>query len=276
MTRSTRPRWDRAAHPGGRAHARTGRRCPARRGRRRAGARASAPATTNIGPIGAWRSLVAHLLWEQGVVGSNPAAPIGFLNVGTKQGLSVAAPRSSSRRECDKAEVAMARDSSGSGGGALVAASLAVVSAVIYGIVWWMVDRTLGSRTTRTLGYLPEATRCTQVYVSVSWYVCAPRAARRRDGWSKTSISRWMRAPKRCKQRVLGESREARAEKFANCDFLARNSSVSCGIHQRSRPARKVARRRLFRGISRSAVPAPVGTGGNAYHSTGGASHGKT
>ena len=25
--------------------------------------------------IGAWRSLVAHLLWEQGVAGSNPAAP---------------------------------------------------------------------------------------------------------------------------------------------------------------------------------------------------------
>ena len=24
---------------------------------------------------GAWRSLVAHLLWEQGVAGSNPAAP---------------------------------------------------------------------------------------------------------------------------------------------------------------------------------------------------------
>jgi hypothetical protein len=27
-------------------------------------------------PVGAWRSLVAHLLWEQGVAGSNPAAPI--------------------------------------------------------------------------------------------------------------------------------------------------------------------------------------------------------
>src|SRR5215216_5752097 len=25
--------------------------------------------------LGAWRSLVAHLLWEQGVAGSNPAAP---------------------------------------------------------------------------------------------------------------------------------------------------------------------------------------------------------
>ncbi len=27
--------------------------------------------------FGAWRSPVAHLLWEQGVAGSNPAAPIG-------------------------------------------------------------------------------------------------------------------------------------------------------------------------------------------------------
>ena len=26
-------------------------------------------------PFGAWRSSVAHLLWEQGVAGSNPAAP---------------------------------------------------------------------------------------------------------------------------------------------------------------------------------------------------------
>jgi hypothetical protein len=38
--------------------------------------------------IGAWRSLVAHLLWEQGVVGSNPAAPIEISPLGAKQGLS--------------------------------------------------------------------------------------------------------------------------------------------------------------------------------------------
>ncbi len=37
---------------------------------------------------GAWRSLVAHLLWEQGVAGSNPAAPTRDWPVGTKQGLS--------------------------------------------------------------------------------------------------------------------------------------------------------------------------------------------
>ena len=30
--------------------------------------------------FGAWRSLVAHLLWEQRVAGSNPAAPTNFLN----------------------------------------------------------------------------------------------------------------------------------------------------------------------------------------------------
>lgn len=29
--------------------------------------------------FGAWRSSVAHLLWEQGVAGSNPAAPIEFV-----------------------------------------------------------------------------------------------------------------------------------------------------------------------------------------------------
>ena len=32
-------------------------------------------ATHNI--FGAWRSPVAHLLWEQGVPGSNPGAPTG-------------------------------------------------------------------------------------------------------------------------------------------------------------------------------------------------------
>src|ERR1700722_20304955 len=33
------------------------------------------PLTIARGPVGAWRSLVAHLLWEQRVAGSNPAAP---------------------------------------------------------------------------------------------------------------------------------------------------------------------------------------------------------
>ena len=36
----------------------------------------AAPRAT-LGSIGAWRSLVAHLLWEQGVAGSNPVAPTG-------------------------------------------------------------------------------------------------------------------------------------------------------------------------------------------------------
>ena len=30
----------------------------------------------NSSPSGTWRSLVAHLPWEQGVAGSNPAVPI--------------------------------------------------------------------------------------------------------------------------------------------------------------------------------------------------------
>ena len=38
------------------------------------------PTTVDSNVIGAWRSLVAHLLWEQGVAGSNPAAPIDSFN----------------------------------------------------------------------------------------------------------------------------------------------------------------------------------------------------
>ena len=32
--------------------------------------------------IGTWRSLVAHLLWEQGVAGSNPVIPRSHINFG--------------------------------------------------------------------------------------------------------------------------------------------------------------------------------------------------
>ena len=35
-------------------------------------------------PNGAWRSLVAHLLWEQGVAGSNPAAPTSAGRMGLR------------------------------------------------------------------------------------------------------------------------------------------------------------------------------------------------
>src|SRR5271168_4290131 len=38
--------------------------------------RASTGAISTLRDNGAWRSLVAHLLWEQGVAGSNPAAPM--------------------------------------------------------------------------------------------------------------------------------------------------------------------------------------------------------
>ena len=33
-----------------------------------------------IALFGEWRSLVAHLLWEQGVIGSNPVSPAICLN----------------------------------------------------------------------------------------------------------------------------------------------------------------------------------------------------
>ncbi len=38
------------------------------------------------GAVGAWRSLVAHLLWEQRVGGSNPSAPTNFPRTGPAQG----------------------------------------------------------------------------------------------------------------------------------------------------------------------------------------------
>ena len=43
---------------------------------RRAAVRAAETWTTDGG--GVWRSLVAHLLWEQGVGGSNPSTPTIF------------------------------------------------------------------------------------------------------------------------------------------------------------------------------------------------------
>ena len=33
------------------------------------------PSVLNPATVGAWRSLVAHLFWVQGAVGSNPAVP---------------------------------------------------------------------------------------------------------------------------------------------------------------------------------------------------------
>ena len=39
------------------------------------------PPAVGGSPVGAWRSPVAHLLWEQGVGGSNPLAPTNFQQV---------------------------------------------------------------------------------------------------------------------------------------------------------------------------------------------------
>lgn len=36
---------------------------------------------------GVWRNLVAHLLWEQGVVGSNPVTPISDICCFTALGI---------------------------------------------------------------------------------------------------------------------------------------------------------------------------------------------
>jgi hypothetical protein len=44
--------------------------------------------------FGAWRSLVAHLLWEQGVGGSNPLAPTSYFN-------NLAGARKGGIRRCD-------------------------------------------------------------------------------------------------------------------------------------------------------------------------------
>jgi hypothetical protein len=39
------------------------------------------PFATAEDTVGAWRSLVAHLLWEQRVGGSNPSAPTNFVEM---------------------------------------------------------------------------------------------------------------------------------------------------------------------------------------------------
>ena len=75
---------------------------PLRRGAQRPAPAAAAPRLSGAGrtytrPHGAWRSLVAHLLWEQGVAGSNPAAPIGPRSA-DRDGLAVAATMSCGRR----------------------------------------------------------------------------------------------------------------------------------------------------------------------------------
>jgi hypothetical protein len=43
-------------------------------------------------PFGAWRSLVAHLLWEQRVGGSNPPAPTTFITASRVASPSCHAP----------------------------------------------------------------------------------------------------------------------------------------------------------------------------------------
>jgi hypothetical protein len=42
-----------------------------------------------LSSVGTWRSLVAHLLWEQRVAGSNPAVPTSYFNMIAISGLTL-------------------------------------------------------------------------------------------------------------------------------------------------------------------------------------------
>src|SRR4051794_18727843 len=50
------------------------------------GGRTLSPSLTAVGGDGTWRSLVAHLLWEQGVVSSNLTVPIEFFGSAMRHG----------------------------------------------------------------------------------------------------------------------------------------------------------------------------------------------